>query len=219
MFRQRTLKQTLSATRAGLVAAAALALVVGTVGVPLPTGRPKDRSIAFPCMDRACGCHDAADCKAHCCCFSSDEKLAWAAEHGVDAEPFVDRSQCGDLPSGDFSTVAADSLALEGAGRSCCHKQIASCCSSKGTRLTGRPDATNAQEPACDRVNSDRLLSISAYRQCNGFGFLWSVLSAALAPPKPVGYEFEWLMTGRVAPWNAVTSSLSFSPPTPPPRA
>lgn len=212
MFRQRTLKQTLGAMRAGLVAAAALALVVGTVGVPLPTGRPKDRSIAFPCMDRACGCRDAADCKAHCCCFSSDEKLAWAAEHGVDSEPFVDRSQCGDLPSGNL-------LAFEGAGRSCCHKQIASCRSSDGTRLTGRPDAANAQKPACDRVNSDRLISVSAYRQCNGFGFLWSVLSAALAPPKPLEYEFECLLTGRVAPWNATTISISFSPPTPPPRA
>lgn len=213
MFRRRTVKQTRSALRGGLVAAAALALIVGTVGVPLPTGRPKDRSIAFPCMDRPCGCHDAADCKAHCCCFSSDEKLAWAAEHGVDAEPFVDRAGSDRLPD-----EAPHSRLLSEAENSCCEKHVASCCSPAGNHADGHRAVSNLRKPDCGQTTSDQFVSISAFRQCN-VGFLWSVLSAALAPPEPLVYEFEWLLTGHVLQQNAKTISLSFSPPTPPPRA
>lgn len=214
MLLRRTLKQPLSVVRGGLVAAAALAIVVGAIGVPLPTGRPKDRTVAFPCMDRACGCHDAADCKEHCCCFSSEEKLAWAAEHGVDAKPFVAGEEIIRL-----SAKAKASRAATNTNRSCCQKQAASCCSPVGGPRHDHHDEPRLAKQAGQPLDSVGLLSISAYRQCSGFGFLWSVLNAALAPPESIGYEFEWLLTGRVVQQNAVAVSLSLAPPTPPPRA
>ncbi|MEX0713562.1 MAG: hypothetical protein WD278_14490, partial [Pirellulales bacterium] len=72
--------------------AALFALLVhlgATVGVPLPGAPAKDRSRPFPCMDRRCGCHSAGECRESCCCFSDEEKLAWARRHQVDPETLL----------------------------------------------------------------------------------------------------------------------------------
>jgi hypothetical protein len=50
-------------------------------GLPLPAVSAKDHSSPFPCQQRQCGCLRAADCWKHCCCFSAQERLAWARAH------------------------------------------------------------------------------------------------------------------------------------------
>lgn len=183
-FQQRTLR----GLRGGLAAAAAMALLLATVGAPMPVGPPKDRSIPFPCMDRACGCQDAAGCKEHCCCFSSDEKVAWAAERGVDPTPFVESRTLARLAAGHRH-----------------QPEPPACCSKKA-----------AERPAPNSPSES--LSIAAYRQCKGLASLWSLLGAALPSTPPMGYEFEWILTGRVARGNHTAASVLLSPPTPPPR-
>ncbi len=49
----------------------------------------KDLSRPFPCQNRPCGCMSAAQCKKKCCCFSDEQKLAWAKRHGVDPSEVV----------------------------------------------------------------------------------------------------------------------------------
>jgi hypothetical protein len=221
-------KQTPLVLRNGLMAAAGLAFFVATVGVPLPVGRTKDRSIPFPCMDRTCGCHDAAGCKAHCCCFSSEEKLAWAAEHRVDPTPFVDDAA---LKRAQVHTPRGypGFTVQEGAQARCCKKKIVACCAKDGVTDFGSKHATASvadvglpaqtlDEPRNANPH-DHLVSIAAYRQCNGLQPLWTLLNAALPPPDTVRFEFEFLPTGHVAERYSTLTTVSFSPATPPPRA
>ena len=67
------------------------------LGLPLPgvlpSGDPsaelarrtagKDRSVAFPCMDKPCGCIKATQCFQECCCHTPAEILSWARSHDV----------------------------------------------------------------------------------------------------------------------------------------
>ena len=178
--------------RCGLLSAATLSFVVATVGIPLPAGPAKDRSVPFPCMDRSCGCHDAADCKKHCCCFSSEEKLAWSAEHRVDPDSFVDDR-------------ALATLVANGAGEQpgCSSSPAASCCAKKSPAAGQRTGGS---------------LTIAAYRQCTGLASLWTLGHVSLPPPKPVQCDFQWLVTGRLAERDCFPAGAPFTPPTPPPR-
>ena len=179
-----------------MTAAVAMAYLIAAVGVPLPSGPAKDRGIAFPCMDRGCGCHDAAGCKEHCCCFSSDEKLAWAADHHVDPAPFVDpRALAARMTASRHRHDASHGENV--ADTSCCSKRVA------------RRAADRWAEP----------ISIAAYRQCTGSGPLWSLLGAALPPAERAAYEFERIVTGQVAQRNRAAIFISFPPSTPPPRS
>src|SRR5947208_15226812 len=74
-----------------LVAMAALVgFLGGVVGAPLVKLRPtKDLSQPFPCQDHRCGCLSAQQCWRSCCCFTNQQKLAWAHEHGVSPPAYV----------------------------------------------------------------------------------------------------------------------------------
>jgi hypothetical protein len=234
---RRFYKKTLFVLRGGLLAAAGLAFLVAAVGVPLPAGGKKDRSIPFPCMDRTCGCHDAAGCKAHCCCFSGEEKLAWAAAHDVDPSPFVDNRT---LASLSHEGCVADDTGHQAHSASCCSKKAASskvashardsedptknsnfCDSSRPplTSLGGRENTGGSCASSDRKHDTDGLLTIAAVRECTGLQPLWTLVGAALPPAEPVGYEFDWLPTGRVVQRDAAVTILSYSPPTPPPRS
>ncbi len=206
-MRSRRLQNKLTrGLRCGLLSAAALSFVVGSVGVPLPIGPAKDRSVSFPCMDRSCGCHDAADCKKHCCCFSSEEKLAWSAEHHVDPTPFVDDQALAALTANRHHEHAASPAcgACAGERSACSATPAASCCAKKSP-------------PAGHKTGGS--LTIAAYRQCTGLASLWTLVHAALPPPKSVECEFLWPLTGRVAQHDCLPAAVRFAPPTPPPRA
>jgi hypothetical protein len=147
-------------------------------------------------MDRACGCHDAASCKQHCCCFSDAEKLAWAAERHVDPAPFVSRTE-------GTARVASEP---------------GSCCASQHdcTSLANSHDVVGAESQP-GRVGL-RCVSIAAERHCRGLAQLWSVLSAALPATSVSCFEFDWICGDLVAEFAPAPTGQRFSPPTPPPR-
>lgn len=54
-------------------AATLLAFLAAGIGLPVPQvvrpSLPKHADEDYPCRDHACGCLNAAMCRAHCCCF------------------------------------------------------------------------------------------------------------------------------------------------------
>ena len=220
-------KLTQRACRSGLLAAAGLAFFVAAAGIPLPLGRSKDRSIPFPCMDRPCGCHDAAGCKAHCCCFSSEEKLAWATEHEVDPTPFVedealDRVQgfAGFRVQGTMLRTVPGFRIQEEGQPGCCRKKVASCCAYDAAEaIADSCDASTHQQEGPNSKPDNGLVTVAAYRECTGLQPLWTLLHAALLPPERVSCEFDWHVTGHVALENRAATIVSLSPATPPPRS
>ena len=83
-FPPRLLKFCLRSGRRATATVALLVYLLAVVGVPLPAGPKKDRSQPFPCMDRPCGCKDAAQCWTSCCCTTPRERLAWARQRGIE---------------------------------------------------------------------------------------------------------------------------------------
>ncbi|HEX5444898.1 MAG TPA: hypothetical protein VFW87_13765 [Pirellulales bacterium] len=219
--------------RRAFALAAVLAYVAAAVGVPLPVGGGKDRSVAFPCMDRPCGCRDARGCKEHCCCFTSVQKLAWVDEHQVDPTPFVNfaalapRRPAGTLKSSEHGAACCvtGSRHLQVPARHDGRKASAAplICLDDGLAPSDTADrsadrsAGRSAEPTADPPEDDTI-SIAAYRTCHGLAPLWSTLGAALPPPPPMAYEFLWDAGESIAAIPTATVAVALSPPTPPPR-
>lgn len=163
-------------------------LVWTFVGLPIPTGRAKDRSVPFPCQDRACGCMSAADCKHGCCCFSEDERRDWARERGLDPSTLADE------PAGSVSLDPAENTGNESSCSSadgCCCKQHA-------------PE----QEQVCiddKEEDSDVVLAWQA-RRCHGEGSSWLTV-AFIMPPSPITYSFPFDQS------SFLTDASPLSPP------
>lgn len=132
------------------------------LGVPLPGLVEKDLSRPYPCQDHRCGCRNADECWRHCCCFSHEEKLAWAVAHGV-------------TPPADF---IAQSVTESHGGRSCCadrhastsHASHSGCCDDSGTK--------NVCCHSHRSTETDSLSTIEAM-QCRGLVTTWLMLSLA----------------------------------------
>lgn len=61
--------------------------------LPAPSRAFKQKSgQPFPCQDHPCGCATAEDCWRHCCCFTAEERWAWAREHEVEPPEYAERS-------------------------------------------------------------------------------------------------------------------------------
>jgi hypothetical protein len=66
-----------------LVGLVLLGHLAGALGVPVPVRAVKESAVPFPCQNHPCGCMTAQQCWDHCCCFTHEQKLAWAQEHQV----------------------------------------------------------------------------------------------------------------------------------------
>lgn len=79
--------------RATLVVLTLVSHLFATLGFPLPSptrATSKESGRPFPCQSRPCGCRTYDECWAgDCCCFTLEEKLAWAAENGIEPPPHV----------------------------------------------------------------------------------------------------------------------------------
>lgn len=208
------------------VHALTLAAFVGTVvGFPLPTATPeKDRSRPFPCQDRPCGCRSAEQCWRGCCCFTMQQKLAWAKEHGVEPPAFVQavvRQEALALcqrPKGDDCQHCTKSHSPEpcpsetvGERHACSHSA-----KTRSKNTTCHPTAATAQH----RGSSGwRMVIGAAAARCQGIALLWSVLGGSLPPPEVVVWNFDWRLatTLESAPCTYLSSRLA--PPVPPPRS
>jgi hypothetical protein len=196
-----------------LIATVALAAYsIAAVGVPLPMFQAKDRSQAFPCMDRPCDCKSASACWTSCCCTTPKERLAGARERGI--EP----------PSSLLAAVASRPASKEPAGACCVARgrHPAASDSHVSSRAKGAAvKLARAAKPAAqkhEREASDFVV-ISAMRECHGLTPLWSSLAAAIAPPPTIGYDFEWNLSGWLRLESESAPSRGPSPAIPPPRA
>src|SRR5947209_2935483 len=73
------------------VGCALIAYAAAALGCPLPVASGPSSSQPFPCQQHACGCRSAEACWKHCCCFSAEEKLAWARTQQVEPPPYAEQ--------------------------------------------------------------------------------------------------------------------------------
>jgi hypothetical protein len=194
-----------------LRSAVALVALLGqlsvTLGLPLPAAiasRAKRDDQPFPCQGRPCGCLTAEECwRGDCCCFTLEEKLAWADAEGI--EP----------PAHVRPLVESRKRARAERPASCCAQKpcCGECCHAEGD-CCREPKA----EPTIERREGRWVVGVFA-RKCRGEGpqglfdlgpsALPDLASSRLTGPDEAGF---------VADRPVRLSSTSQRPPTPPPR-
>jgi hypothetical protein len=168
--------------------------VASAAGVPLPAPSLPRNGERFPCENHRCGCSSAQQCRDSCCCYSRDQKLAWARDNGVP------------LP------VAADSWhATRQRDVAHDHRACAGCC--PGERVASPP------EPQLPE-GSDQPTSVVglAARHCQGLGTNWLSAMPALPPAEPVACGSAPVPTSWMPLTHQTTATLRLAPPIPPPR-
>lgn len=180
------------------------ALLAGIV--PLPVGSSprvtKDFSQPFPCQHHACGCRSAEQCWKKCCCFTNQQKLAWAIKHQVKPPAFV---------------VVAAKTEQAGVGqrdRLCCEKtKPKPTCTSRRCRH----DSNSVPTSDVTETSTDVVIA-SLAQQCRGESTFWNSLPWTIVPI-PVDISIEADPVADAWPLiSDVSCGVSLRPPVPPPR-
>jgi|GEM_PF-513023 len=168
-----------------------------------PSGHThKDRSQPFPCQNRPCGCRNAEQCWKRCCCFSNQEKLAWAKANHVEPPSYV---------------VATARREEEPSSRpSCCSKRSEpSPTDQTSTKSCCSPASQHESRPVDE---SSHFVLLSFALQCEG-QVLWRYITI-FSPPSPrLAVRFdEMCCVGSVVESREEPIPISYPPPVPPPR-
>ncbi|HEV3256996.1 MAG TPA: hypothetical protein VG013_08970 [Gemmataceae bacterium] len=162
-------------------------LAVG-VGLPLPVLAHKDRSQPYPCQDHPCGCPNAEECWRHCCCFTPEQRWAWAEAHHVVPPAYAERPT-GAQPDHDTGTPPT---------KSCCGQH--------------RHDS-----PPPSPAGSRWVLGVEALR-CHGLNTVWASTGAVVPPPPVLTWRPFWPLSGCLSFADAAPLPQVLTPPDPPPR-
>jgi hypothetical protein len=180
--------------RRAFVWAATTWFAIVTSGVPLPAGMPIDKFGApFPCQSHACGCRSAAACWADCCCFTPEQKLAWARANGVtppvgtptfdpDAKAREPEEEAPPAKRSCCAKKAAPSSVASVSKRSCCQAKDADCCEATCPERRDE-DAAEAEE------DSPRGIVLLEAMKCRGVASSWTGTGQPFLPVSAI----EWL--------------------------
>src|SRR5262249_28876986 len=76
-----------------------VAYLLATLGLPLPAAARKPDDQPFPCQDHPCGCRTAEQCWTACCCFTPEQRWAWAREHHINPPAYAEKPATGGSPT------------------------------------------------------------------------------------------------------------------------
>lgn len=175
--------------RIGCVLLALAGYAVACFGIPLARPSEKDLSQPFPCAHRSCGCMNAESCWKECCCFTREQKLAWAVANNVSVPASV----------------------LNERSRSCCQKvaRVAHC-------ETKSKPASCCSKPTEPEKKTTWVLGMQA-RKCRGQGTDWLSAGAVLPGPPRVTLTIHAPCAGEVFLLEVLSLAIDAVPPTPPP--
>jgi len=141
------------------------ALVVTSVGVAVPVSVKKQASEPYPCQHCSCGCANAEMCWRDCCCYTNQQKIAWARKNGVTPPAYV------------LAAVEKPN---------CCRRKVASCCSSR--RSCCKKTATKAESVLTWRKQREtgrqktRTVALLQVLRCQGLSSNWTLLPPTVIP-------------------------------------
>jgi len=196
-----------------------IAYVAVAIGIPVPAYAVKDPGHFFPCQFHTCGCRTAEQCWRHCCCFSPEERFAWARAHQVEPPVYAERPT-----NFGWHTVRQRDLARahsEGAcacGKNHVDRQVPAskpartCCSTHGK--SGPSCCTKTNSPA---PRGARLLVIGMMH-CQGLASLMISGGLVLPPPQPTTWAPAWCPDGVLTYPEVSAAALVLAPLDPPPR-
>jgi hypothetical protein len=178
-----------------------LAHLATMFGLPMPAPAAKANSEPFPCQHHACGCQTAEQCWRHCCCFTPEQRWAWAREHQVQPPSYAEK------PTGQ----SWRSPRKRDQAESQTETRLPPCCA--------RAQEKQKQAPARDARGTSGLswkMAIMA-QSCRGLTSHWAASGAALPAMPPISWApylppAEWITAFRVVP-DSVFRTLLDPPP------
>jgi hypothetical protein len=193
------------------------AYLVASLGLPIPAVAPrKDGSQAFPCQDHPCGCRTAGQCWQKCCCFSPEERFAWARQHNVQPPSYAEKPTGKGWHSPRQRDVATKP-----------------CCSSHQSSRSEKPSCCqDHHQPCCENTSQEQekpepssqgkkgkrwVLGVMAL-QCQGHATMWASAGTVLPPEPPLTWSPWPVLLDRFDLADEFAFVLSFHPPEPPPR-
>jgi hypothetical protein len=183
--------------------------LLAALEVPLPVFARKVSSQPFPCQDHVCGCQTAEQCWSHCCCFTPEQRWAWAREHNVEPPAYAEKPAA--PPSsppkvgGDEGGQGWNAVKLRDRDRG--STPAKSCC------CTPKP-ATPAKEKSSP---SGRWITIMTTWRCQGYSTLW-VSAGAVLPVPAYTLSFDYVPPSRISLLSIRADVVPSTPPDPPPR-
>lgn len=200
---------TTSPVHLGTVGLLLVGQLVVACGIPLPApaaSRGKDTSTPFPCMDRPCGCMTAEQCWKGCCCFTTEEKLAWAARHHV-TPPLSAQ----DLPVNE-ANPQQDAVCS-----CCCQENVDEFLDAVPLNCQQKQLQKKSAGPLQD--NGFRWVSGMMAASCQGLGNLSLLQQVPALPPSPPLQLFQFAEeSDRIYLPDVRAPQVAHSPPLPPPR-
>lgn len=195
--------------RAAITAATLAAVAACAVGVPQPAVVSKSHDERYPCENHPCGCSDAESCWRDCCCFTPDEKLAWAQRAGVTPPAFAVAA------AREASVQLCAAKPSDHGASSCCTKKV-TCCSKGGTACDSEPGA-DASLAGPSPTRQGGWIMLHAAMKCRGL-----TVSVALLPPSLPAVSSDFFEPAIVRFASPLAAPLCYeSPslrvPTPPP--
>jgi hypothetical protein len=173
-------------------------LVSGGFGIPFVPVVYKSKTVPFPCQDCACACHSADVCWRGCCCMTDGEKVAWAAQRGVQVPRFLlDRVRR------QLAAATFDAASL--------HKEGSSC----GGRCGSQPPIESAGPEAASQLH---IVLLTAQSKCQGVVQWLNLFSIALVQPATAAWTPEQGLGLPLAGLESLYLCPPLQPPEPPPR-
>jgi hypothetical protein len=206
-----------------------LAYLLATLGLPLPAPARKPDSVPFPCQDHPCGCVTAEQCWSACCCFTPEQRWAWARQHQVEPPAYAEKPSAHGWRTtrlrdrdGQGAEPSTGCRSCAQAPKSCCtsNPAPAPCCQKPQQGPNDKPSKPKPRRDAkpAPKGGAKWGLGVAALR-CQGLNTLWAATGAALPAEPPL----TW------GPWNPAVAWLNWpaesplalpsSPPEPPPRS
>ena len=178
-------------------------LFVGT-GIALPCSVAAAGSTErYPCEKCGCGCRSAEQCWAQCCCFTNQQKIAWARQHGVAVPEFV-------VAAAKREAAAAEKPKCPHCDRRAVPKIAVS--SPDARTRSDREQRNDEQRP------SGKICWLDALR-CHGLTEQWQATTPIWPSDPHVELCLVLLPVGRVEPQPVLRHLFCPSaPPTPPPK-
>jgi hypothetical protein len=189
-----------------------LAYLLAALEIPLPISVfvHKDSSQPFPCQDHPCGCQTAEQCWSHCCCFTPEERWAWAKAHNVEPPAYAEMPVEKPAATGWNTVKLRDRAQNQTAAKSCCQAKTeqASCC---------KPAADRSAKAASSGSRSREMTTLTVLR-CQGYSTLWVSAGAVLPVAPNSSWQPDWTPPTRIALFSVEADSVPSTPLDPPPR-
>lgn len=201
------------------IAVMALSYVLVALDIPLPAYVHKETDQPFPCQDHPCGCQTAEQCWRSCCCFTPEQRWAWARARGIEPPAYAEKPAVQGWSS--VKLRDRDQQISSPAKRSCCREKPSrqtdapakkSCC-----QAAARCQECGDQSPAIKK-NTVRWGSAMTAWRCQGLNTMWVSIGAVAPVPPTRTWSPEMTLIACISFTNEVPQTLPLNPPSPPPR-